>query len=79
MIRGIGTVGLKKDRPTANLANAHVAGPIDTSALLPCLRLGAGFCSEKPCPPLKRLVWSPENLLSYIKRRCKCFYAEPQS
>ena len=44
MIRGIGPVGLKKDRPTENLASGHITGPIDTSALLPCLRLGAGFC-----------------------------------
>ena len=44
MIRGVGPVGLKKDRPTENLANGHITGPIDTSALLPCLRLGAGFC-----------------------------------
>ena len=44
MINGLGPVGLKKDRPTDNLADGHITVPIDTSALLPCLRLGAGFC-----------------------------------
>ena len=39
----VGAVGLKKDRPTANLTIDHTAGPIGTSALLPCLRLDAGF------------------------------------
>ena len=40
----VGAAGLKKDRLAANLSIGHTAVPIDTSALLPCLRLGAGFC-----------------------------------
>ena len=38
-----------------------VVVPMCTSALLPCTKVGAGFCKEKPRPLRKQPAWSLVN------------------
>ena len=46
-----------------------VVVPICTSALLPCRRVGAGFCKEKPRPLRKQPAWSLGNPIT-VPSKC---------